>query len=394
MTIAPHWIQVGERTAHRTIGRLLAGVVPVGLSIVGIGYTDVRTVDLVCSAPATSIEQDIVAGERKTNVPGCGADNLPVPHLGWAPTPGEMPLAMEVRVLYFVPSGLVPDPNQQARILQASRDVHRWYADHTDRGRTFFWGGTVETVAGSRPPADYQVDPWGSVLSELSGRGYPIWAPGVVFSIWTRECGLFALGATWYAWTGVGMVSMESFIQDGCVPTHPSNWPCTPAGAMAHELGHAFGLPHPDTVGGWNGDYLNDNSLMGSHWNFPERDPRTWVPDSPWGLLNYERDHLRYDPVVGMAGSPYPALPAGPLEMPDLPSPPLTLDIGSAGAGATSLSWNDMGSAQYHAYWSTSPWMQPYAAVSCSPTTGGGLTHLDGGEPLIFFKVFEIGLSQ
>src|SRR5262245_41294935 len=42
-----------------------------------------------------------------------------------------------VRVLYFVPNDLAPNAAQRQRILTAAQDVHRWYADHTDSGKTF-----------------------------------------------------------------------------------------------------------------------------------------------------------------------------------------------------------------------------------------------------------------
>jgi hypothetical protein len=300
----------------------------------------------------------------------------------------------EVRVLYFVPADLVPDSALQDRILQASRDMHRWYADHTDNGRTFNWGSTVQFVQGQSTASYYQADLWSRVLVELGNRGFPLWSPGLVFSIWVQGGQLFAGGATTPGWSGAGMVGTEAFLQEGCQPTHQSNWPCTPVGAMAHELGHAFGMPHPDTAGGWNGVYLNGASLMGSHWNFPERDPRNYIPDSPWGLLNYERDHLRYNPVFGTQGSPYLPPPGELTEKPALPNPALNLDVGLVNPTQAVLAWNNDGASQYYAYWSTTPKFGTYSALSGSPTTGLSLTHNDTGNSILYFKVFEIPLSN
>jgi len=190
------------------------------------------------------------------------------------------------------------------------------------------------------------------------------------------------------------MLGAESFLQLGCVPTHPSNWPCTPAGAMAHEIGHAFGMPHPDTAGDWPAGGLNDRSVMGSQWNFPVREPRNWTPTSPWGLLNYERDHLRYNPVLSQNGVPYGPLPGDRMEKPPLPDPALVLSAERSQTYETRLSWSDNGAFEYHAYWSTSPSFSIYAAVAGSPSLGPSLSHSDDGQPLLFFKLFEIPLSD
>jgi hypothetical protein len=327
----------------------------------------------------------IASPVHAATVPGCVAESLEVP--AGLPLAGiaAVAAAPEVRVLYFVPSDLSPDPSQQDRILQASNDAHRWYADHTDIGQTFLWAGAVEVVLGQRQASYYQADLWGTVLGELGARGYPIWSPGSVFAIWVKGGGLFAGGTTWFGWTGNAMVGVEAFIQDGCMPTHPSNWPCTPGGAMAHELGHAFGMPHPDTAGTWFGDYINDNSLMGSHWNFPERDPRNYVPDSPWGLLNYERDHLRYNPVLDQQTSLYPAIPNDPKQRPALPNPPLRMDAFMLGSTTTQITWNDDGAFRYYSYWSTVPDFATYAPIGGSPTTALSLVHIDSGQPILYF---------
>lgn len=322
----------------------------------------------------------------------CIADRLTAPKVTPVFDPGALQGGPEVRVLYFVPSDAAHDSVQYDRIVQASKDVHRWYADHTDNGRSYIWNGDVEWVNGQNTIAYYQVDNWGRVLSELSTRGYPIWGAGKVFAVWIKN-GNQAGGASGSGWAGSAVIPADEFIAEGCVPSHPSNWPCVPPATMAHELGHALGLPHPDAAGGWNGDYLNDNSLMGSHWNFPVRDPRNYTADSPWGLLNYERDHLRYNPVLGVQGSPYPPIPNDPAQKPALPNPPLTLDVQPLGPASSGLHWNGNGANSYNAYWSQTPAFASYTQVEGSPTSGVSLSHTDSGQPILFFRVCEIALS-
>ena len=51
-------------------------------------------------------------------------------------------------------------------------------------------------------------------------------------------------------------------------------------GALGHELGHAFGMPHPD---GYSGTTPQDweETIMGNHWNYPNT-----------GLLQQDKDIL------------------------------------------------------------------------------------------------------
>ncbi len=62
--------------------------------------------------------------------------------------------------------------------------------------------------------------------------------------------------------------------------SYSSEWQCsggTPKGTPAHELGHAFGLPHP-------GQQYCSQTIMECHWNYPV------------GLLQQETDALRQSP--------------------------------------------------------------------------------------------------
>jgi hypothetical protein len=333
------------------------------------------------------------AGQKLRVEDTCRYGQLSVPTAAPRATSSTL-AAPGVRVLYFLPIDRPWTQSKEDLIVQASRDVQTWYAHHTDDGRTFVWGGNVERVSGSQASSYYNADLWGRVLSELSSRGYPIWQAQTVFQVWVDGAGRWAGGSTFHDWAGVSMLGAEGFIQVGCVPTHPSNWPCTPAGAMAHEIGHAFGMPHPDTAGAWPAGNLNDYTVMGSQWNFPVRESRNWTPRSPWGLLNYERDHLRYHTVLSQKGVPYPPLPDDPMEKPALPDPALVLSVERSSPRDTRLTWSANGAFEYHAYWSTSPTFSTYAAVSGSPTIGTSLAHSDAGQPSLFFQLFEIPLSD
>lgn len=71
---------------------------------------------------------------------------------------------------------------------------------------------------------------------------------------------------------------------------HPDAGRPAAMGALAHELGHAFGLPHPDGLDGGYcddaaGQARNEASIMGHWWRYPGADD--------WGLCEDEAVRLR-----------------------------------------------------------------------------------------------------
>lgn len=60
-------------------------------------------------------------------------------------------------------------------------------------------------------------------------------------------------------------------------------------GALGHELGHAFKLPHPDGYPGTTAQDW-DKTLMGNHWNYPDT-----------GLLQQDKDILAQSPYFNSA---------------------------------------------------------------------------------------------
>jgi hypothetical protein len=133
---------------------------------------------------------------------------------------------------------------------------------------------------------------------------------------------------------------------------------------------------------------------MGAHWNFPERAPRSWTVPSPFGLLNYERDHLRYNPLINVVTTPFPAIPGDAMQRPALPQPALSLSARRVTATTTQLDWNNDGGFSFYAYWSPTPSFANYAPIIGSPTSGTTLTSTDPSIPIVYFKVFEIPLSD
>lgn len=90
-----------------------------------------------------------------------------------------------------------------------------------------------------------------------------------------------------------GVENFPEFNNYGACPSDPDGnmWPCVPHATMAHELGHAFGLPHPAEVESTH--EVANHSVMQTHWNYPNN---ALDAASPWGLLTLERTTLWENP--------------------------------------------------------------------------------------------------
>ena len=185
-------------------------------------------------------------------------------------------------------------------IKRATREIQAWFQVNTGGlTYTFAYADTVVFYQARESTSYYKEDWWGLLLAEMGQLGHPIWEPGFVVSLWIksgRAEGL-GLGGQWCeGYCGVAISAVENFPEFndfGRCPTDPDGnmWPCVPHGTMAHELGHAFGLPHPEDIETTR--EAAPHSVMQTHWNYPDRAPE-W--ESPWGLLTLERTALWSNP--------------------------------------------------------------------------------------------------
>ncbi|MEJ7732292.1 MAG: hypothetical protein WKG00_24180 [Polyangiaceae bacterium] len=179
-----------------------------------------------------------------------------------------------VTVLYLVPAGQEADGAKYWFMHDAMGVIRSFYAQAA--GRTFEWTQDVLYANhpvdwfGCGPGGDYNYCA-GRVDEQLIELGYPLWAAQTTFLVAMQgESEHYAAAMSPDTMGGVALVGADSFSQviaAGCAPGT-----CAVGGAdgdgvtggIAHELGHAFGLPHPP-----DGIANRAFSLMAEHWHFP-----------------------------------------------------------------------------------------------------------------------------
>lgn len=206
----------------------------------------------------------------------------------------------KVAVYYVVPKDAEYVQAEYDAIRNATRDIQAWFQINTGGVTyTFAFPDTVMVYRALENTSYYQDSWFFKITDEMAAQGHPIWQPGIVASLWIKSGRADGLGEGMQAcdgYCGVATTAVENFPEfnyfNRC-PTDPNGimWPCVPHGTMAHELGHAFGLPHPDEV-----DSTREfafHSIMRAHWNYPNG-----APDNlrPWGLLTVERTTLWANP--------------------------------------------------------------------------------------------------
>jgi hypothetical protein len=252
----------------------------------------------------------------------CGA-LVPAPAAASPTFPFPWPDYSVVPVL-FVPTdwstGSAEVQAEAAAITTAMAEIQAFYRNNFD-GRTFRLNGlNVVQANGAKEAYDIR---WtggniytdgvalgpafeGRVVQELFNRGYPT-PPGQNQSgystlIFVKGAGGYAGGRAYSGFDGghaiLGDWAIDSL--DGGVAEGAYWWSGRrlQTGASAHELGHTFGLDHPDSYGG-----SNASSVMGNWWDFPTV-----------GLNSTDRTRLSTNkgPWFPGSGSTVPAAPSGP----------------------------------------------------------------------------------
>lgn len=212
-----------------------------------------------------------------SGVPGDPCD--PATPLAYGPLPG--PRTGRVTAVYLVPADQAVDETRAKFFRCALHVVDAWSQQRT--GRHFAW--ELSVVQSAHPTAWFSCSQqntmeqcYPQLYTQVNELGYPLWSDLTLFAL-AVQGNLVHWGGTRTnapAGGGVAFVGADLFTQltdKQCLPgqcmtidifknfMHDGDYV---TGGIAHELGHAFGLPHPNPATpnvGW--------SIMAEHWHYP-----------------------------------------------------------------------------------------------------------------------------
>ena len=220
----------------------------------------------------------------------------------------------KVQPVYLYPSDMNYHAEYEAAINETMAEIQAWYLNKA--GVTF----TLEPLQVVQSTQDYLTMRCGLTPSTecINTKDLiPNWNHAVRTSVngWDQEAvtlvfsqggGGYAGGILYGNWEAYAIVAdwvlepISGLRDEDAIHCGYATWQCldgTPKGTVAHELGHAFGLHHPDslnpftTIMGWHGAYPNttfqaiEAEMLSLN---PFFDENAWVatPGAPWLRFN------------------------------------------------------------------------------------------------------------
>lgn len=236
----------------------------------------------------------------------CGADeNVTI-------CPQDCSGCYKVQPILFYPKDYASDYNVEEYVRKLSKETQTFFKNYA--GGNFIMK-ELSIVRGDYPTSDY----WNNKLTtggfqnnvfyELEKKGYPVLLdrsksqPFLLIWVFAMGGGGWAGGDQFSNKGGYAVIGDASLYPAvypecnlNCSCSHlsilktsgvnstsltPPDWVCDVTrieGAAVHELGHSFGLPHPDAYTTWtkNGLLISlsqawDQTIMGQPYNFPDR---------------------------------------------------------------------------------------------------------------------------
>lgn len=244
---------------------------------------------------------------------------------------GLMAADYSVQPYYLYPADQPYHPEYAATAEEVAKDIQAWYMEKA--GVTF----RLKPLLVKRSPMTYLEMRAGKAPSDEAKADktkMPFWWEGVERSVggWKAKevTWVFAQGGGGYAaanligdYAGIGMFGdwvlepISGVREPAAITADMATWQVkggVPMGTTAHELGHAFGVHHPDdypgkTIMRWHGDYpdtgfLPHEVLILKNSPFFVKD--AFDPKAPW--LDFEnQDAMRWGEKVTLRGRGFAA---------------------------------------------------------------------------------------
>ena len=208
------------------------------------------------------------------------AGNTPLPDLSFIRITRDDSIRFIVQPFYLYPSDQRYFADYEESVERAIVEVREWYREKCDL--TF----RMQPLKIVQSKLTYQQMKWGSRTPSEGSTEMPNWQSGVLESVGGLKdetiVWVFAQGGG--GWSGGNLMGnfrgyailgdwvlepISGVTNPDGIPASKATWQVkggVPMGTTVHELGHAFGLHHPDHYGGksimgWHGDYPDTGLL-------------------------------------------------------------------------------------------------------------------------------------